>query len=332
MLEGMTTTTTMRAMVQRRYGPPSVLESAAVEVPRPRRGEVVVRVRAASLHPGDCFILTGEPYIVRLAYGVRRPRHPVRGMDLAGEVAAIGEDVMDVAPGDAVFGWSGAGSLAEYARVPAKHLAPVPKNVSMTDAAAVPTSGMTALQALRDIAHLTPGQRVLIIGASGGVGTFAVQIAKALGAEVTGVCSARNTARVASLGADHVIDYERTDLAQLTTRYDAILDNVESTPLGVLRRSLTPTGTLIPNSGRGGRWVGPLGRIARARLISAVSRQRLRPFTSIGTRKDLLILADLLADKRITPIIDRTYPLEEAADAFAHVASGHTRGKVVITL
>lgn len=322
----------MRAVVQRRYGPPSVLECAAVEMPQPRRGDVVVRVSAASLHPGDCFILAGEPYIVRLAFGMRRPRHPIRGMDLAGEVAAIGEDVADLEPGDAVFGWSGTGSLAEYARVPAKHLAPVPKNVTMTDAAALPTSGMTALQALRDIARVAPGQKVLIIGASGGVGTFAVQIAKALGAEVTGVCSARNMALVASLGADHVIDYERTDLSQLTTRYDVILDNVESTPLGVLRRVLTPTGTLIPNSGRGGRWFGPLGRIARARILSAFSRQRLRPFTSIGTREDLLTLADLIADQRITPIIDRAYSLDDASDAFLHVASGHTRGKVVVAL
>jgi NADPH:quinone reductase-like Zn-dependent oxidoreductase len=191
---------------------------------------------------------------------------------------------------------------------------------------------MTALQALRRIANVQPGQTVLVTGASGGVGSFAVQIAKAFGAEVTGVCSTRNVDLVRSLGADHVVDYTETDFTRTEKRYDVILDNVEAQPLAAVRRALTPTGTLIPNSGRGGRWLGPLGRIVKARVLSGFTRQRLKPFTSIGKRQDLLTLADLLTTGRVTPVIDRTYGLDEAADALRYVAAGHTRGKVVITL
>ncbi len=323
---------TMRAAVQHRYGPPSVLESSEVGVPSPGRGEVLVRVGAASVHPGDYFVMTGEPYLVRLVFGLRRPRHGIPGRDLAGVVAATGKDVTALRPGDEVFGWSTEGTLAEYACVPADHLVPVPANVSVVDAAAVPTSALTALQALRTIANVRPGQTVLITGASGGVGSFAVQIAKAFGAEVTGVCSTRNVELVRSLGADHVVDYTSTDFTRAGKRYDVILDSVEAQPLAAVRRALTPTGTLIPNSGRGGRWLGPLGRILRARVLSGFTRQRLRPFTSIEKRQDLLALADLLTTGQVTPVIDRTYPLEEAADALRHVAAGHTRGKVVVTV
>lgn len=321
----------MRAAVHREYGPPSVLESSRIDVPRPGPGEVLVQVRATSLHPGDYFILTGEPYIARLAFGLRRPRCEIRGMDLAGVVAATGADVTSIRTGDAVFGWSSAGTLAEYACVPAHNLAPIPEALSMAEAAAVPTSGMTALQALRDVAQVSPGQKVLVVGASGGVGSFAVQIAKALGAEVTGVCSARNAALVASLGADRVIDYEVADYTRTDSRYDVILDNVESRPLADLRRALTPTGTLIPNSGKGGRVLGPVSRVLRAHILSAFTRQRLRPFTSVSTQRDLLTLAYLLAEGQITPVIDRVYPLDDAADALGQVATGHTRGKVVVT-
>ena len=194
----------MRAAVQRRYGPPAVLQVAEIERPLPGRGDVLVQVVAASVHPGDYFVMTGEPYVVRLVFGLRRPRHGIPGRDLAGVVAAVGKDVTDLQPGDEVFGWSTAGTLAEYACVPADNLVPVPANLSVVGAAAVPTSAMTALQALRDIAHVRPGQTVLVTGASGGVGSFAVQIAKAFGAEVTGVCSTRNVDLVRSLGADHV--------------------------------------------------------------------------------------------------------------------------------
>lgn len=323
---------TMRAVVQHRYGPPSVLESSEVGLPLPGRGDVLVQVGAASVHPGDYFVMTGEPYVVRLAFGLRRPRHGIPGMDLAGVVAAVGKDVTTLRPGDAVFGWSTAGTLAEYARVPADNLVSVPANLSVVDAAAVPTSAMTALQALRDIANVRPGQTVLITGASGGVGSFAVQIAKALGAEVTGVCSTRNVELVRSLGADHVVDYTTTDFTGTEKRYDVILDNVEAQPLAAVRRVLTPTGTLIPNSGRGGRWLGPLPRIVTARVLSGFTRQHLKPFLSVGKRQDLLTLADLLATGQVTPVIDRTYPLDEAADALRYVGVGHTRGKVLITV
>ena len=298
---------TMRAAVQHRYGPPSVLESSEVGIPLPGRGDVLVQVGAASVHPGDYFVMTGEPYVVRLVFTALRP-------------------------GDEVFGWSTAGTLAEYACVPADNLVSVPANVSVVDAAAVPTSALAALQALRKIANAHPGQTVLVTGASGGVGSFAVQIAKALGAEVTGVCSARNVELVRSLGADHVVDYTRTDFTRAEKRYDVILDNVEAQPLAAVRRALTPAGTLIPNSGRGGRWLGPLGRIVKARVLSGFTRQQLRPFTSVGKRQDLLTLADLLTTGQVTPVIDRTYPLDEAADALRYVAAGHTRGKVVITV
>lgn len=322
----------MRAAVQHRYGPPSVLEVREVGIPSPGRGDVLVRVRAASVHPGDYFVMTGEPYVVRLVFGLRRPRHGIPGRDLAGAVAAVGEGVTALRPGDEVFGWSTTGTLAEYACVPADHLVSVPANVSVVDAAAVPTSALTALQALRRIADVRPGQKVLVTGASGGVGSFAVQIAKALGAEVTGVCSAGNVELVRSLGADHVVDYTTTDFTSGEKRYDVILDNVEAQPLAAVRRALTSTGVLIPNSGRGGRWLGPLLRIVRARLLSLFTRQRLRPFTSVEKREDLLALADLIATGQVMPVLDRTYPLDDAAGALRHVASGHTRGKVVVTV
>ncbi len=323
---------TMRAAVQHRYGPPSALESSEVGIPLPGRGDVLVRVGAASLHPGDYFIMTGEPYVVRLVFGLRRPRHGVPGRDLAGVVTAVGKDVTALRPGDEVFGWSTAGTLAEYARVPADNLVAVPANLSIVHAAAVPTSALTAFQALRKIANVRPGQTVLVTGASGGVGTFAVQIAKALGAEVTGVCSTRNLDMVGRLGADHVVDYTTADFTRTGERYDVILDNVEAQPLAAVRRALAPTGTLIPNSGRGGRWLGPIGRVLKARALSGFTRQQLKPFTSIAKRQDLLVLADLLSTGQITPVIDRTYPLDEAADAMRYIAAGHSRGKVVVTV
>lgn len=322
----------MKAIGQRRYGPPEMLEYTDVARPVVGDGDVLVGVRAASVHPGDYFVLTGVPQIVRLAFGLRRPRHPIPGRDLAGVVAAVGKDVTDLQLGDEVFGWSTTGTLAQYACVPAVQLVRKPDRLTMAQAAAVPTSGITALQALRDIAHVQPGHTVLVTGASGGVGTFAVQIAKALGAEVTGVCSTRNMELVRSVGADHVIDYMSTDFTRTGLRYDVIFDNVEAQSLSEVRRALTATGTLIPNSGRGGRWVGPLGRVVKARARSLFTRQTLRPFTSLEKRRDLLDLAELLEAAQLTPVIDRTYPLSEAADALRYVGAGHTRGKVVITI
>ena len=322
----------MRAAVQLRYGPPAVLHVAEIERPRPGRGEVLVRVNAASVHPGDYFVMTGEPYMVRLAFGLRRPRHGIPGRDLAGVVAAVGTDVTALRLGEEVFGWSTAGTLAEYACVPADNLVSVPANLSVVEAAAVPTSATAALQALRDIGHVRSGQTVLVTGASGGVGSFAVQIAKAFGAEVTGVCSTRNVDLVRSLGADHVVDYTRTDFTRTEKCYDIILDNAEAQPLADVRRALTPTGTLIPNRGRGGRWLGPLGRIVKARLRSGFTRQQLKPLVSVAKRRDLLTLADLLASGQVRSVIDRTYPLDEAADALRYIGAGHTRGKVVVTV
>jgi NADPH:quinone reductase-like Zn-dependent oxidoreductase len=323
---------TMRAAVQHSYGPPSVLVSSEIAIPLPGRSDVLVQVRAASVHPGDYFVVTGEPYVVRLAFGLRRPRHGIPGRDLAGVVTAVGQDVTTLRVGDEVFGWSSTGALAEYACVPANNLVSVPNNLSVVDAAAVPTSALAALQALRDVAKLQSGQTVLVTGASGGVGSFAVQIAKAFGAQVTGVCSTRNVDLVRSLGADHIIDYTKTNFTRTGTRYDVILDNVEAQPLRAVRRALTPTGTLIPNSGRGGRWLGPLSRIVEARVSSGFTRQRLKPFLSVEKRQDLLTLAELLATGVITPLIDRTYTLDNAADALRYVAAGHTQGKVVITV
>ena len=327
-----TRASTMMAIAQRRYGQPEVLEYGRIQRPVIGDDDVLVRVCAASVHPGDYFLMTGEPYVVRLAFGLRRPRHAIPGRDLAGVVAAAGKDVADVQPGDEVFGWSTTGTLAQYACVPASQLVRTPANLSTAQAAAVPTSGLTALQALRDVAHVQPGQAVLITGASGGVGHFAVQIARTLGAEVTGVCSARNMDRVRSLGADHVIDYTRTDFTRTGLRYDAILDNVEAQPLSAVRRALTSTGVLIPNSGRGGRLVGPLARIVKARARSLFTRQTLRPFLSVEKRQDLLHLAGLLEAGQLTPVIDRTYPLSEAAEAFRYIGAGHTQGKVVVTV
>ncbi|HUH08768.1 MAG TPA: NAD(P)-dependent alcohol dehydrogenase [Egibacteraceae bacterium] len=320
----------MIAVVQREYGPPEILERTEIEKPGAGRDQVLVRVRAAAVHPGDYFVMTGVPYMVRVAFGLRRPRCGVPGRDFAGEVEAVGADVEGLRPGDEVFGWSTAGTLAEYVCVGADHVALKPANLTMAQAAAVPTSAFTALQALRDVADVQPGQRVAITGASGGVGTFAVQIAKSLGAEVTGVCSTRNIDLVRSLGADHIVDYTKADFTQSGQRYDVILDSVEAQPLSKVRSALAPRGVLIPNSGSGGRWIGPLGRILMARALSLLTRQTLRPFLSRESQDDLLALKELAEDGRLTPVIDRSYPLSQAAAALRHVGEGHSRGKVVI--
>jgi NADPH:quinone reductase-like Zn-dependent oxidoreductase len=291
-----------------------------------------VRVHAAAVHPGDVFVLTGVPYVTRPAFGLRRPRVGVRGYDLAGRVEAVGRDVGRFQPGDEVFGWTTTGSLAEYVCVDQDHLAPKPANVTMEQAGAVTVSAMAALHALRDAAKVQPGQRVLIVGASGGVGTFAVQIAKSYGAEVTGVCSTRNVDLVRSIGADHVVDYTREDFTRSGQSYDVILDNVEAKPLSATRRALAPAGTLVLNSGRGGRWIGPLGRWAKAGVRSLFARQTLRPILRGENQQDLLVLKDLIEDGAVTPVIDRTYPLGDAAQALAYVGAGHARGKVVVTV
>jgi NADPH:quinone reductase-like Zn-dependent oxidoreductase len=323
--------TTMKAVLRTRYGSPDVLELSEVEKPELTPDGTLVRVRAASVNRADWYELTGTPLFARpMMGGVRKPKSPAIGGDFAGIVEAVGEEVTDLQPGDEVFGGR-TGAFGEYvcARVA---VAKKPANLSFEEAAAMPVAALTALQGLRDKGQLQPGQKVLVNGASGGVGTFAVQIAKALGAEVTAVCSTRNVDLVRSVGADHIIDYTRTDFTRTGLRYDVIFDSVEAQSLSEVRRALTPIGTLIPNSGRGGLWVGPLGRIVKARARSLFTRQTLRPFTSVGKRQDLLDLAELLEAAQLTPVIDRTYPLSQAAEALRYVGAGHTRGKVVITV
>jgi NADPH:quinone reductase-like Zn-dependent oxidoreductase len=323
-------TGTMKAIVQRRYGATAEQVLALQDVARPEIGkdDVLLRVHAAGVNSGDIMIMRGRPLVLRAAgFGVLRPKHAIPGQDVAGRVEAIGANVQDFAPGDEVFGEIRGGAYAEYACAPSHLIAPKPANLTLEQAAAVPIAGLAALQALRDVGKVQAGHKVLIIGASGGVGTFAVQIAKSVGAEVTGVCSTRNVEMVRSIGADHVIDYAQEDFAATGQRYDFILDNVADRTLGELRHLLAHGGTLVPNSSAGG-----LRRVFASVALSPVVGQNLRPFISLPNKQDLLALKDLLEAGRIEPIIDRTYPLAETAAALAYVAEGHARGKVVITI
>jgi NADPH:quinone reductase-like Zn-dependent oxidoreductase len=315
----------MKAIVQDRYGGPEALE--LTEIDRPSLGErdALVGVRAASIHFGDLMIMRGEPKLFRPIYGLGKPRNRVPGLDIAGTVEAVGTGVTRLGPGEAVFGTCH-GALAEYVSTPQDKLERKPSNLTFEQAAAVPTSGLAALHGIRDAGKVRPGQKVLINGASGGVGTFAVQVAKALGAEVTGVCSTRNVDLVRALGADQVIDYTQQDFTQGGPRYDLILDNAGNHSLSELRRALAPTGRLIPNSGSAG-----LGTFIAAFVSSPFLRQQGRPYLSVPKLKDLTFLRELLEDGKITATIDRTYPLRDAAAAFRHLGSGHARGKVVIT-
>lgn len=324
----------MKAIVNKAYGPPGVLELKEVEEPVPGGAEVLVRVLAAAVNPGDWDMLHGTPYVLRLATGLRRPRNKVLGLAIAGLVEAVGSNVSEFGPGDEVYAEIGKGGFAEYASVPEDALAPKPSNLTFEQAAAVPITGVTALQALRDIGRVQPGQKVLINGASGGVGTFAVQIAKTLGADVTGVCSTTNVDLVRSIGADHVIDYTADDFTRNRQQYDLILDNVGNRTLSELRRALTRHGTLIPNSNKGsGRWLGSFVRRAvQALVVSPFVPQRLRPFAATNKREDLVVLTELIESGKVTPVIDSTYPLDEVAEALTHYGAGHARGKVVITI
>lgn len=323
----------MKAIVQQRYGPPDVLEFLDVDIPDIGDDQVLVRVRAAAIHPGDLLAMEGRPIVMRPLFGLPHPRRSTPGYDLAGTVEAVGASVDGLEAGDEVFGQSATGSCAEYAVASADAVAPAPTRVTVDHAAAIPMSGLTALHALRDVAQVRPGQRVLINGASGGIGTFAVQIAAALGARVTGVCSTRNVDLVHGLGADQVIDYTQRDFTATGERYDVILDNVANRPLAHLRRALTRTGTLIPNNGTSGsRWFGPLPRMLHAMVLSPFVSQRMRLFVSQPSRADLATLATMVDDGVVTPVIDRTHPLAETAQALAYLARRHARGKVVITV
>ena len=322
----------MQAITYHRYGPPDVLELETVELPALGDDEVLVRVRAASVNPRDWHFLRGLPYVMR-PVGLRIPKDGGLGSDLAGQVEAVGRAVTRFRPGDEVYAFVLAGGFSEYARVPENVLGPKPANLSFEQAAAVPLAALTALQGLRDHGRVQPGQRVLIIGASGGVGTFAVQLAKLFGAEVTGVCSTRNLELVRSLGADHVIDYTREDFAGNGRRYDLVFQLAGTRSPAAIRRALTPKGRLILSSGESsGRWVGPMDRIVKAAALSPFVPQTLAPFEARQSRDDLQVLKDLIEAGRLTPVIDRAYPLRETPDALRYLEQGHARGKVVITI
>lgn len=321
----------MKAILQDQYGSPDVLQLRDIGMPAVKDRDVLVRVQAAALHAGDVLLMRGQPYLVRLAFGLRVPRKKIPGFDVAGRVEAIGQKVTGFRPGDEVYGQCN-GSCAEFVSVSEDALALKPSNLSIEQAAAVSMSGMTALHAFRGKAELRPGSKVLINGASGGVGTYAVQIAKSLGAEVTGVCSTRNVELVRSLCADHVIDYNQEDFTRSANRYDVVLDNVGNHSMSECRRVLTSNGTLIPNNGTsGGRWVGTMGRIARALLLAPFVSQRLRLFVSVPKREDYTTLQELIESGKVRPVIDRTYPLSEVPEAMRYLEAGHASGKVVIT-
>ena len=322
----------MRAIVRDRYGPADVLELRDVDRPVVGDDEVLLRVRAAGVDQGVWHLMAGLPYPIRLAgYGLRAPKNPVLGADVAGVVEAIGSGVTSFQPGDEVFGIA-KGSYAEYARASGDRLAPKPANLTFEQAAVVAISGLTALQGLRDRAKVRPDQKVLIVGASGGVGTYAVQVAKVFGAHVTGVCSTTKVDLVRSLGADHVIDYTREDFADGQQRYEVILDVGGNASLSRLRRALTPKGTLVIAGGEtDGRWLGGTDRQLRALVLSPFVGQKLGTFVSRENHGDLIVLKELIEAGKITPVVDRAYPLSDVPDAIRYLREGCARGKVVIT-
>jgi NADPH:quinone reductase-like Zn-dependent oxidoreductase len=323
----------MKAIVRYKYGSPDVLELRDIDKPEIEDDEVLVYAHAAGVDRGVWHLMTGLPYPIRLAgYGLRAPKNPVIGSDVAGVVEVVGKNVSRFQPGDEVFG-IGKGSYADYVRARQDKLAPKPANLTFEQAAVVAISGLTALQGLRDHGKARPGQEVLVIGASGGVGTFAVQIAKALGAHVTGVCSTVKVDTVRSIGADCVIDYTREDFAEGGQRYDLILDIGGNSPLSRLRRALTPEGTLVIAGGEGGgRWLGGTDRQLRAMMVCPFVGQKLGTFISKENHEDLIILTELVESGKVTPVIDRTYPLSEVPEAIRYLEEGHAQGKVVITV
>ena len=323
----------MKAIVQDVYGSADVLELRDIDPPVIGSDEVLLQVHAAGVEPGVWHIMTGLPYLVRvMGYGLTKPKYPVRGRDVAGRVEAVGANVTRFQVGDEVFGTC-EGSFAEYAAAREDRLALKPANLTFEQAAVIPISGMTALQALRDKGQVKPGQKVLIIGAGGGVGTFAIQLAKAFGAEVTGVCSTAKVDLVRSIGADHVIDYTREDFTYRSDRYDLIIDTAGNRPLSQLRGALAPDGTLVIVGGEGGgAWVGPADRIVPVALLSPFVEQRLLSLMAAERQEDLRVLSDMAEVGKFTPALDRTYPLIEAPDAVRYVGEGHARGKVVVTI
>jgi NADPH:quinone reductase-like Zn-dependent oxidoreductase len=321
----------MKAIIQTRYGSPDVLQLTDVDKPVVKDDEVLVHVHAAAVNIGDWHLLRGVPYVVRLVAGLRRPRREIPGLDVAGQVEAVGAHVEQFRPGDEVFGWC-KGAFAEYVCAAASNLLPTASNLTLEQSAAVGDSAFTALAAVRDQGKVQPGQRVLINGASGGVGTFAVQVAKAFGANVTGICSTTNLAMVRSIGADEVIDYTKEDFAQAGQRYDVMLDLVGSHSLSDCRRVLTRRGTYVVVGVKDvGRWLG-LGRQFKALLLSPFVRQRMRVFVVRHNRQDLAVLKELAESGKLVPVIDRRYPLSDVPEALRHQGEGHARGKSVIAL
>lgn len=322
----------MRAIINETYGSPDVLELRDIEKPVIGEDRVLVRVRAASVNPLDWHFMRGQPYVARLTMGLRRPKDIIRGVDVSGQVEAVGRNVTQFQPGDEVFG-TGSGAFAEYVSARETNIAPMPAGLTFEQAAAIPVAGATALQGLRDKGRLQPGQRVLINGASGGVGTFAVQIAKAFGAEVTGVCSTRNVEMVRSIGADQVIDYSLEDFSLSGRRYDLIFDLVGNRSLRDLRRILAPKGTLLlVGGGGGGKLLGPLPLLLRGLVMSRFLGQRMLSILAQINKEDLLVLKELVEAGKVTSVIDRTYALSEVPDAIRYLEAGHARGKVVITV
>jgi NADPH:quinone reductase-like Zn-dependent oxidoreductase len=323
--------TMMKAIINHTYGSPDVLEVQEIEKPVINDDSVLVRVCAASVNPIDLHLMRGLPYFVRLMTGLRRPKQSVLGVDVAGIVEAVGRDVTQFRPGDEVFG-ARDGAFADYVGGRESNFVPKPVNLTLEQAATISVAGCTALQGLRDKGQLQPGQRALINGAAGGVGTFAVQIAKSLGAHVTGVCSTRNVDMVRSIGADEVVDYTREDFTRSGQRYDLILDAVGNRSLSNLRRALSLKGTLVLVGGGGGKLLGPFALVLRALVVSRFVGQRLLFFIAKLPTDDLVVLKELIEAGKVTPVIDRTYSLRETPEAIRYLEAGHARGKVVITV
>jgi len=321
----------MKAAIYTRYGPPDVLQIKDVEKPVPKDNEVLIRVRAASVNPLDWHFMRGTPYFLRMMTGLRKPKDKRLGVDVAGQVEAVGRNVTQLKPGDEVFG-ACRGAFAEYACTSESALVMKPYNVTFEQAASVPVAAFTALQGLRDKGHLQPGQKVLINGAAGGVGTFAVQIAKSFGADVTGVCSTRNVDMVRSIGADRVIDYTQEDFTQSGQRYDLIFDCVGNHSLSACRRVLNPKGTYIAVGGPGGWWLDPLTRMLRTLVLSWFVSQKLVMFLAKPSKEDLTIIGQLMEAGKVAPVIDKRYSLSEVPEAIRYLEEGHARGKAVITL
>ena len=322
---------TMKAMMNRSYGPLDGLALTEIDKPKIADNEVLVRVRAAGLHIGDCFGVCGSPFLMRLHSGLFKPKYGVPGFDVAGVVAEVGSGVSAFKIGDEVFGECD-GACAEFAGVSESRLAKKPTNITFEQAAAVPTSALAALHALRDVAKVQAGQRLLINGASGGVGTYAVQLAKLFGAHVTAVCSGANESLMRELGADQIIDYTREDFTHSYNQYDVIFDNVENRDLTDCRKALKKDGMLILNSGTGASGLNMWVRLLKPLLLSPFVKQQLRRYLSVSNQKDLNHLSELLQSQTVIPVIDKVYPLEKTSQALEYIEGGHARGKVVVVL